>query len=163
MSGTCKAGNRSNTPVNTSCPIVLGTVANTPARPPTALAFAFVRRSSEPYSVRVAARARWRAARPMRLMWMHTGIRSSSATAQKASSSSLIESPADGQHEITTPLKPRAFALRSVSIMSSTPVDGSCAMPTRRVRSGAQNSSQRKSLYASTPARTKSSSSSPRK
>ncbi len=100
--------------------MVLGTVENTPASPPTALALAFDFWSSRlPYSwllplpaFACAARVRCRAARPMRLMWMHTGICSSSAAAQNGSSSSEMPSLADGQHEITTPLKPRALALR---------------------------------------------------
>ena len=42
-------------------------------------------------------------------------------------------------------------------------IDGICASPTSRVGSGAQNSSNKKLLYASMPASRKSSSSSPRK
>ena len=43
---------------------------------------------------------------------------------------------ADGQFEITTPLTPRALALRNASTASSMPIDGICAMPTRRLRVG---------------------------
>ena len=57
-------------------------------------------------------------------MWMHTGICSSAAAAQNGSSSSAIESPPDGHMEMTTPLKPRAFALRMVSMATSVPSDG---------------------------------------
>ena len=79
-------------------------------------------------------------------MCMHTGTASSDAAAQKGSSPSEIVSPPDGHPEMTTPLKPRALALRRKSTASSIPVEGIWAMPTSRLRSGAQNSSQRKSL-----------------
>ncbi len=104
-----------------------------------------------------------RCSRLTMLMCTVTGMPSSTAAAQNGSSAVETLSPPDGQFEITTPLAPRAFALRSPSIAESIPSDGICAMPMSRVGSGAQNSSNRKLLYASTPARTKSSSSSPRK
>ena len=79
-------------------------------------------------------------------MWMQTGICSSAAADQKGSSSSEIDSPPDGHMEITTPLKPRALALRMVSMATSVPSDGIWAMPINRVGSGAMNSSNRKLL-----------------
>ena len=94
---------------------------------------------------------------------MHTGMPSSEAAAQNGSSASEIESPPEGQHDVTTPLNPRALALRRASTASSMPVEGICAIPISRSRSGAQNSSHKKLLYASMPASTKESSSSPRK
>src|SRR5437879_5462194 len=97
----------------------------------------------------------------MMLMWIDTGIPSSTAAAQKGSSSCEMFPLPAGQLEISTPLAPRAFALRSESTALSMPSDGICASPIKRVGSAAQNSSNRKLLYASTPARTKSSSSSP--
>ena len=96
-------------------------------------------------------------------MWIETGMPSSHAAAQNGSSSGERPPLPAGQFEISTPLAPRAFALRSESTATSMPSDGICASPMRRFGSGAQNSSNRKLLYASTPASTKSSSSSPRK
>ena len=79
-------------------------------------------------------------------MWMHTGIPASAAAAQNGSSSSPSCSAPDGQFDITTVLKPRATARCRKSTASAVPVDGIWAAPTSRVRSGAQNSSQRNSL-----------------
>ena len=99
----------------------------------------------------------------MMLMCTATGMPSSTAAAQNGSSSVERLAPPDGQFEMSTPFAPRAFALRNASIDVSMPSDGICATPMSRFGSGAQNSSNRKLLYASTPASTKSSSSSPRK
>ena len=96
-------------------------------------------------------------------MWTVTGIPSSHAAAQNGSSSSETLSLAEGQQLISTPLAPRALALRRKSTDVSMPSDGICARPMSRFGSLAQNSSYRKLFHASMPARTKSSSSSPRK
>ena len=100
-----------------SWPITAGTIENTPDRLVAARAPAPV--FVPPYRARppawaAALRARWRAAREMTLMWMHTGTPASSAAAQKASSSSSSCSPPEGQLEITTVLKPRSTARCSI-------------------------------------------------
>ena len=108
----CRSGKRSNTPVKMSWLIVDGTVANTPARPPTALALASGR--APPYNVpppfltaaSVALRCFWRALREITLMWMHTGIPSSAAAAQNGSSPRETPSPPDGQLLMATVLNP---------------------------------------------------------
>ncbi len=68
----------------------------------------------------------------MMLMWIDTGRPSSTAAAQNGSSSRERLSAPDGQFEISTPLAPRAFALRSASIDVSMPSDGICARPIKR-------------------------------
>ena len=93
-----------------------------------------------------ARRLRIRAAREITLMWMHTGTPASAAAAQKASSASPSSSSALGQLDSTTVLKPRSTARCRAAMQSAVPVEGSCAAPTRRVRSGAVNSCHRNSL-----------------
>ena len=66
-------------------------------------------------------------------------------TIQNSLGMKLVFLPA-GQFEMSTPLAPRAFALRTPSTALSSPSDGICAMPINRFGSAAQNSSNKKLL-----------------
>src|SRR5205823_399186 len=141
-------------PVKIICEMLPADIENTWLRLPTALAF--TASPLPPYILlpvfAAAWRCRMRCSRLTMLMCTVTGMPSSTAAAQNGSSAVETLSPPDGQFEITTPLAPRALALRSPSTAESMPSDGICAMPMSRVGSGAQNSSNRKLLYASPPA-----------
>ena len=97
------------------------------------------------------------------LMWIETGMPSSSATAKKASSSLPRSSSPLGQVVMTTPRYPISAQRVISSIIAFTPRFGIWATPNRRSGSTAQNSWASQSLYARMPARWKSTSRLPMK